>query len=290
MSISINHKALAYSPLDTDKKRNRANNFVNKNDREVSQMATRAVSIHNNESNRKFGKRLSLAFNSIPFVAVASGLAMKRGIKPSLKNGAEWGLAVAIPAIVSKANNTAIKSSDNIKSAEKKHANLSFGAEIGLSLAGFFGASALLDKASKNAKVNKIVDTVIDGTKDTLGKIKKEIKVPESLTQKVSKVAEKVKIPEFAKTAYNKVASSNVAKNVIASGKKIGKKAVKNAPMLVALGVIGAVFGAAVKQSSQISEVKSVIKKDQLDTARNLIGTYKQENEELKAQLAEKAE
>jgi hypothetical protein len=285
MSISIN-KMVGYGSFETDKQRNRAENFINKDDKEISRIAARSVSINNYKSNKNFAKNINTAFNSIPFVAVASGLIMKRGIKPSLKNGAEWGLAVAIPSVIGKLNRKAVETNDSLKSAERKHEGISFGAEIGLALAGFFGATTLLDKASKHPKVNKVVDTVIADAKSTFGKIKNEIKVPENITQALSNAKEKVKIPEFVKTGFNKVANSNAFNNILQTGKAVAKKAVNNAPMLVALGVIGAIVGTAIKQSSQISATKSAIKNSQLDVARELVDVYKQENEELKSQQA----
>lgn len=290
MSTTINHKAVSYMPLNTDQQKNRANAFINKSDKELNQIALRASSIQNHKSNKNLVKNIDRAFNALPLIAVASGLASGKSAKAALKNGAEWGLAVAIPAIVNKANKTAVNSSDNIKQAEKKHAGMSFGAEIALSLAGFFGATALLNKASKNAKVNKIADTVIQGTKDTLNKVKKEIKVPEKLTQAYGKIAEKVKVPEFAKNTLAKVKNSQITKNIAEKGAKIGKKAIANAPGIVAVGIVGAILGSAVKQASQTAEIKNSLKRDQLSTAKHLISAYQDENQALKDELAQRAE
>ena len=283
MSISIN-KVTSFGSLETDRQRNRAVNFINKDDKEVSRMATRCVNVSNRKSNQKFAKNINTAFNSIPFVAIASGLILKKGIKPSLKSGADWGLAVAIPTVIGKLHNKAVNSSESIKSAEKKHSGLSLGAEMGLALGSFIGAAALLDKAAKNPKVNKVVDTVIADAKSTFGKIKGEINLPKGLTKAISSVKDKVKVPEFAKTHLNKMANSNIVKTAFQTGKSVAKKAVAHAPVLVAFGIIGAVIGSAMKQGAQISRTKSAIKDRQLDVARELVDVYKQENEEIKNQ------
>lgn len=277
MTLTINHTDMASRHIESNQQRSRAVNFVNKSDSEVHHIAQRITNIKNHKKNERLAKNLNAAFNSLPVVALASGLAMKKGIKPSLKNSAEWGLAVAIPAVINKAHNSL--------SDKKKKSDLSFGVSVGLSLAGFFGATALLDKAAANPKVNKVVDTVIAGAKDTLKKVRSEIKVPEKFSTALSGLKSKIKIPEFAKNAYSNVMKTDFAKTAIEKGTKLTKGIVKNAPMIVALGIVGTIIGSAVKQSSQVAETKKLIKNDQLNTAKNLVNIYKQENEELKSQL-----
>ena len=270
MTLSINCQDGTCNQLTTNYRRNRAIRFVNKDDYEVSQLATRAVNMQNHKKNEKLAKNLNAAFNTLPLVAFASGLAMKRGVKPSLKNAAEWGLAVAIPGVINKVHNS-------LHSDKSKNSDLSFGVGLGLSLAGFFGASALLDRAALNPQVNKVVDAVIDGTKTTYKNVVKEIKIPDKVTKTITDLKSKIKIPESVKTACENFTKKDFMQKAITKGKELGKNAVKNAPMLLALGIIGVIFGSAIKQSVQIANTKKIIKEEQLETARMLVNSYQQE-------------
>ena len=156
-------------------------------------------------------------------------------------------------------------------------------------LVGFFGANALLNKASQSKTVNKVADVLINGVKDTYGKVAKEIKIPKNISKKAGELIGKVKVPEFAKDAFDTVKNSKVFKNVADMGLKVGKKVVKYAPDIALGSAIALTLAAAVKQGMEINSTKRHLKDNQLNTARNLVESYKAENEDLKSQLAEQA-
>lgn len=276
MTVSIN------SNVNIDRQRARAEAFVNKSDRDVSKIAARMNSIKHSADNKKFNNRIDNTIKALPLIAVASGLATGRGTKAALKSGAQWGLAIAMPSIVAGANKKLVASEDG------KKKGMSFGTQLVASLAGFFGANALLNKAAESKKVNKVADTIIKGVNDTYKKVVKEVKLPKSFSDGAKKLTEKVKLPDFAKNALDSLKKSDTLKEVADMGLKVGKKAIKYAPDIALGSAIALTLGAAVKQGMQISSTKKHLKEDQLNTAKGLIESYKEENKDLKAQLAEK--
>ena len=276
MTVSVN------SNMNIDRQRARAEAFVNKSDRDVSRIAVRMNSIKHSADNKKFNNRIDNTIKALPLIAVASGLATGRGTKAALKSGAQWGLAIAMPSIVAGANKKLIASEDG------KKKGMSFGTQLVASLAGFFGANALLNKAAESKKVNKVADTIIKGVKDTYKKVAKEVKLPKSFSDGAKKLTAKVKLPDFAKKAIDSAKKSDTLKEVADMGLKVGKKAVKYAPDIALGSAIALTLGAAVKQGMQISSTKKHLKEDQLNAAKGLIESYKEENKDLKAQLAEK--
>lgn len=276
MAVSINSNA------NIERQRARAEAFVNKSDRDVSKIAARMNSIKHSADNKKFNNRIDNTIKALPLIAVASGLATGRGAKAALKSGTQWGLAVAMPSIVGGANRKFMASEDG------KKKGMSFGSQLVVTLAGFFGANALLNKAAQNPKVNKVADTIIKGVKDTYKKVAKEIKLPKNISEGATKLAEKVKVPDFAKNAFKTLKNSETLKTVADMGLKAGKKAVKYAPDIALGGAIALTLGAAVKQGMQVSATKKHLKEDQLTTAKGLIESYKEENKDLKAQLTDK--
>lgn len=280
MSLYINQ--ITNSQLTTDRQRARAAEFVNRSDSEISRMASRNYSISNRENDKKFVKNLKTTIYALPFAAVASDLVLKKGLKPSIKNGAYWGMAVAAPAIVSGISKAITKPNDY----GRKEDRLSFGSHLALTLGTYFAGSVALDKLSRNKSVNKVVDAVIDGAKDTADKIKKEVKIPEAVSSKFAKIKD-IKIPKFAKPFTDKIAKSNLLKNVGEKTLSFGKKVLNHAPGIMAFGMLGAIIGHGIKQGSEISANKNAIKNAQLETARNLINSYQEENKVLKAQAEE---
>lgn len=278
MSLSINK--LSSTQLTTDRQRARATEFINRNDREVTEMASRAHDISHRSDNQRFSKNLKTALYSLPVVAVASGLALKKGIKPSLKNGADWGVALAAPAAVSAVS----KALSKPDSHGRKHDNLPFGAHLVFSLGTYFAGFTAIEAASKNKKVNEIADAVIKGAKDTYRDVKSKISIPEKMTNAFNSVKSKIKVPEFAKPFADKVMASETMELALKTSKDLGKKVLQHAPLLVAAGTVVAVVGSAVRQASEISGLRSNIKRAQLDTARNLVNSYQTENQNLKAE------
>ncbi len=276
MSLYINQ--VTNSQLTTDRQRARATEFVNRNDNDVTHMATRSYNIAHRDDNKKFVKNLKTTIYALPVAAVASDLVLKKGIKPSMKNGAYWGVAVAAPAIVSGVSKAFSKPNE----FGKKEENLSFGSHLALTLGTYFAGSFALDKLSQNKTVNKVVDTVIDGIKDTAGKIKNEVKIPETVSQKFTSIKSSIKMPEFVKPVTDKIANSQFLKNMGKDAVSLGKKVINHAPGIMAFGMLGAIIGHGIKQGSAISANKNAIKNAQLETARNLINSYQQENQALK--------
>lgn len=267
MSLSIN----SYNNLSTDRQKARATEFVNRNDREITKMATRAYNIAHRDEDKKFVKHLRTGVLALPAVALASGLMLKKGIKPSLKNSASWGIAIGAPALVTGLGKVMSKPDAN----GKKHNNMSFGTHFILSMAGYFAGGLALDKLSHSKRVNIIADDIIHDSKQYYTKIKN--------SEFITNLTSKVKTPEFIKSMTDKAKNSENFMKVADKSLNIGKKAVKHAPWLLALSMLGATLYTGVKQGNEIASTKSKIKNAQLDVARNVIEAYRQENEALKA-------
>lgn len=271
MSLAINNNS-NYINFNNEKQRNRAVNYVNKNDGEITNLAVRHTALKNHKKNEKLAKNINLAFNSLPFVALASGLATKKGLKSSLKDAVQWGLAVAIPSVINK---PAKKSS-----AKNKNSDMSFGLKFGLSFVSFIAASSLVNQAAKDPKVNKVFDNAISTAKTKLNDAAAYCSKP---IAKLSSLKSKFKIPETVKNVCADAMNTPIAKSILPKAKNISKSIVKNAPILIALGTFVTIIGTNVKQSFEISNTKKMIKNNQLDVARNLIDNYKQENADLKS-------
>lgn len=276
MGLIIN----SYSQLATDRQKERAREFVNRSDRDVTSMAVRSYNITHHNQNKKITDRVGLAIKSLPVVALASGLMLKKGIKPSLKQSALWGVAIAMPAIVTKTAKALSQPDEN----GKKRCNMSMGSHILCTLAGYIGASAILEKLSKSQKVNSIADTMIDGAKNTYNNLRSEINMPKGLSEKISNIKDSVKSNNYYKEASKFIKESNVCQAAYSTTKKVGKKVIEHAPGLVAIGALLGILAPAVKQGIEISSTKSKIKNAQLNTARDLIDAYAEENEALKSQ------
>lgn len=268
MTVSMNSKAPAFYPLSDSNNRERAEAFVNKTDRELSRTARHLYGVANKKNDEKLAKRTSFALKALPVIAVAAGLATKKGLKPSLLDGALWGTALAVPAVVDGANKVLTKN-DNIKKAEKRHPGMAFGLELGAVVAGFYGARNAIVKIAKNKSVNKVFNSFAEGVKNTYEVAKKEIKVPKRITE----LAEKVKVPETVRNMYHSIAESSIGKGAAS----LGKKAVKYAPEIVLLGTIAAIFTAGAKNAARVNNIKNQLKQEQMDTAKDLADYYKQQ-------------
>ena len=279
---------------NTDINRVRAEAFINKSDRDLNKISNRINNIKHYKEHKKASNVVSAATKSIPLIAAASAFAITKSPKAAVKQGAVWGALIAIPAIVSRANNNIKKASATPEN--KKGHGLSFGGELVATLAGFWGANAGINKLAKNEKVNQYADKAINKSKEIFEAVSGKIKMPEKLVQKAGEYAEKVKgiIPEKAKTAFantvETVKNSKAFNTFAEQSAKVGKKALKYAPEIALGSVIVGTLGYGIKEGLKVSETKKQLKNDQLNTAKVLISSYKAENEELKAQLAEKSE
>ena len=250
--------------------------FVNADDNTVYRLARRNYNIEHGAEDRKSAKKLNVLFKSIPALAVASGLLSGRGVKTSLKHGASWGLALAVPAVVYGADSIASSKSD-----KKNHAAMNFG----LSILGFFAANDLLNKAAKSEKVNKVFDNVIAKSAEKIQTVKKNIKVPENALNKFGALKEAVKgkVPEAAKNIVNSAKNSKILNNVASKALSIGKGIVRNAPdVALAVGIV-AICAKAVSVSNKISKNKAEIKEAQFNTAKELANRFGEENLALKS-------
>lgn len=261
--------------------------FVNADDQTVNRLARRNYNREHRVENERFYRRVNIATKSLPVVAIASGLLSKQGVKSSLKSGASWGLALAAPAIVFGLNKAYAE-----RHPENKNAGLSSGTAMVASIAGFIGANNLLNRVSKNTKVNEIVDKAIKNTKETFGMVKELVKMPKTISESVNKYANLIKesAPENVAKKLKDVRNSGFAQDSVRVTKNLVKGAVKHAPELIVVGSLGAVIGKAISLSHGLSAEKAKIKNAQLDTARDVIDGLGSENAELKAQLAENVE
>lgn len=260
----------------TDRQRARATEFINRSDRDVTAMAVRSYRIRHAESDKKLNKGLKTAMLSLPAVAFASGLILKKGIKPTLKHTAGWGIILAAPVAVS-AIGKALSKPDI---TGKKHNDMPFGLHFGLSLAGYFGGMTLLNKAAGNEKVNRIADTIIEGAKTTFNNVKKE--VPDKITNKITELKSNIKAPKFVNDLISNAKKSETVVNIAKTTKNIAKKSIANSANILMFSAIGVALASAVKEGIEISSAKSRIKNAQLETARNLVDSYAEENRVLK--------
>ena len=279
---------------NTDMQRAHAEAFVYKSDKNITKMAGRINNIQHHKDHKRAAQVASFATKTIPFIAAASTLAMGKGIKPAAKQGAIWTALIAIPAMVTRANNN-IKHASATPENKKGH-GLSFGGELVATLAGFWGATVGINKLAKNPRVNEIADNVIAKSREIFGSVSKKVKVPEGLAQKASELTNKAKgiIPEKVKTFVGETAesvkNSQAFKTIAAKSAKAGKSALKYAPEIALGSIIVGTLAYGIKEGVRVAETKKQLKQDQLKTARAVIDSYKAENAELKAQLAEKSE
>ena len=278
---------------NTDINRVRAEAFINKSDRDLNKISNRINNIKHYKEHKKASNVVSAATKSIPLIAAASAFAITKSPKAAVKQGAVWGALIAIPAMVSRANNNVKKATATPEN--KKGHGLSFGGELVATLAGFWGANAGINKLAKNEKVNQYADRAINKSKEIFESVSGKIKMPEKLVQKTGEFANKVKgiIPEKAKTVFantvETVKNSKAFNTFAEQSAKVGKKALKYAPEIALGSVIVGTLGYGIKEGLKVSETKKQLKNDQLNTAKVLISSYKAENEELKAELAEKS-
>lgn len=282
-----NNAGISYNQYGTDRQKTRMNKFINKDDADIAKMAVKNYNKKHLAEDKKFAKNVSTTINSVPLLAVASGLALKKGLKPSVMDGVSWGMALLAPAVVSTVNNKLVNKSQKIKKAEEKHPTTAYLTGLAASVGTFFGLDALAKRAmtspklGANPKVKSFAKNIESGVKDIYNNVAKNIKMPKA----VKNLADKVKVPEFAKKGIETVKNSNITKGLVNAGKNVGKFALRNAPMLAVLGVFTALVGKTVQQSKEFSKEKTQIKEAQLNSARVLVDAYARENESLKTAL-----
>lgn len=285
MTVSVvTTNGIQYEQHGTDKQKAKAEKFMNMSNAETTRMAVKNYNKRYNTDDKKFVKKIDVATKSLPIIAAASSLALKQGGKVAALNGLSWGMALAAPAIVYKANDIATKASPKLKKFEKEHSALSFMAGLTASVGAFFGMDALMTKAISSPKmlahpkVKNFAKNVQSGAEDILGNIQKSIKMP----KKLKKMTENIKIPERLAKGLENFKNAEITKSAWSSAKSIGKKVIKNAPTLTVLGIGAALVGKIFQESNKIAGIKSNIRNAQFETAKKLVNAYAAENESLK--------
>lgn len=285
MTVSVvNTNGIPYEQHGTDKQKAKAEKFINMTNAETTRMAVKNYNKRYREDDKKFAGKLKTAVKSVPLIAVASSLALKQGGKAALRNGASWGLALAIPVLIGKANDAAIKASPKLNEFEQKHGALTIVTGLAASIGAFFGAEALMDKAISSPKmlahpkVKQFTNNLKEGADNFIGSIKKHVKVP----KKLKNLGEKFKMPEKLSAGFEKLKNAKTTKSILSSAKNIGKKVIEKAPALTMFAILGSVLYKVGQESTRIAGIKSNIRNAQMEKAKDLINAYSAENESLK--------
>ena len=283
-----------YNRFETDKQRASAKRFINADDAKLNKMAHNTYNFNERANDKKFSRNVSIAVNSLPLIAVASGLASKKGAAAVIKDGAYWGIALLAPKAINAVNNKLVNVSSKVKNAERKNAGTSYMAQVAASIGAYFGATALFNKVIEKPKVKEFGKNMIgkvsefaSNAKQTIKNMKSPINLSPEAGAKLAELKAKVKVPEFAKPAIENLKNSETLKTALTTSKNIAKKAIKNAPILTVLGIGAALVAKSVSSANKFGEIKSNIKNAQLETAKGLVNAYSQENEELKAEKEE---
>lgn len=276
--------------------REKAVKFVNADDKTINRMARLGYNKVYGKENKKFDKRVNTTLNALPAVAVASGLAIGKGMKGSLLSGLSWGLALAAPAMIGAINKAAVNSNPKLAKAEKKHPVATLFTNVAASVGAFFGMTALANKVITNKKVGEMATKIGEKVSPTVNKaietisskgseIIKKTKVDETIkniTEKVSK-----KVPESFTKGVKELKSRNIYKQTTAAIKKGGKYIVKNAPSILVFGTLGALVAKGISDANKMNEIKNGIKEAQFQTAKTLVNGLDAENKALKAEKAD---
>ncbi len=276
-----------------DVSREKAVKFVNADDKTINRMARMGYNKVYGERNKKFDKRVNTTLNALPAVAVASGLAIGKGMKGSLLSGLSWGLALAAATIVGAINNKAAEASPKLAKAERKHPVATLLTNVAASVGAFFGMTALASKVINNKKVGELagkaaekVSPTINKTIETIGNKGREIIKKTKVDETIKNITEKVskKVPESVTKGVKELKSHNIYKQTIAAIKKGGKYIVKNAPSILVFGTLGAVVAKGISDANKKNEIKNGIKETQFQTAKTLVNGLDAENKALKAE------
>lgn len=276
----------------------KAERFVNASDKTINRLVRKGFNQAYGEENKKFDKHVNATLKTLPLVAVASGLATKKGIKGSLVSGLSWGLALVAPTLVAGANKAIVNNSPKMAKEEAKHPVAAAMTNIAASIGAYVGLSALADKALSSPKVintgKKVLNPVLDAGKKVAEKVASKVSTPEFVKTGMSKlgtVAGKVAkaIPTSVKT-FTKTAIESPA----AKFKTAGKHLAKNAPTVLVFATLGAILGKVAADNKKAANMKADIKQAQFDTAKALVNSYsaknkalRKENEELLARAEE---
>lgn len=274
----------------------KAERFVNASDKSINRLVRKGFNQTYGEENKKFDKHVNATLKALPLVAVASGLATKKGVKGSLMSGLGWGIALATPSLVMGANKAITDHSPKIAKAERKHPIATSMANIAAVVGSYVGLTALADKAIANPKVinagKKVINPVLNAGKKVAERVATKVSTPEFVKTGMSKlgtVAGKVAnaIPASVKTLAKTAIESPMAKTIANASKTAGKHLVKNAPTVLVFATLGAIIGKAAADNKKAANMKADIKQAQFDTAKALVNTYSAENKALRKENEE---
>lgn len=274
-----------------DVQRAKAEKFVNASDRTINRLASRNYNKLYKEEDKNFNKRVVTTLNTLPAVAVVSGLAAGKGKKGALLSGLGWSFALIAPALVGAANKSLVKNNPKLEKAERKHPLTALAGSVAASVAGYMGLASIADKVLANPKVATVGKNIAGKANNVLNAAKtaafgfiKKTKIREAV------VATAMSIPKPIVDGAAKIAKNPVVKNVGSFVKNAGKSVASNAPMILTLATLGAVVGKAFSDASKFTAIKKDIKDAQFNTAKNLVNAYSAENKELKAENAKLAQ
>ena len=208
-----------YNRFETDKQRASAKRFINADDAKLNKMAHNTYNFNERANDKKFSRNVSIAVNSLPLIAVASGLASKKGAAAAIKDGAYWGIALLAPKAINAVNNKLVNVSSKVKNAERKNAGTSYMAQVAAS---YFGATALFNKVIEKPKVKEFGKNMIgkvsefaSNAKQTIKNMKSPINLSPEAGAKLAELKAKVKVPEFAKPAIENLKNSETLKTAL---------------------------------------------------------------------------
>lgn len=279
--------------------REKAVKFVNADDKTINRMARMGYNKVYGPSNKKFDKRVNTTLNTLPAVAIASGLAMGKGMKGSLLSGLSWGLALAAPTVVGAINKKATEANPKLARAERKHPVATLFANVAASVGTFFGMTALANKVVNNKKVGEMavkvgekvspsINKVVENITNKGSEIIKKTKVDEAIKNMTEKVGKKV--PESLTNKIKDIKAGNAYKQTTAAIKKGGKYIVKNAPSILVFATLGALVAKGISDNKKMNDIKEGLKEAQFQTAKALTNDLNAENKALKAEKAESEE
>lgn len=265
----------------TDRQIAQAQRFVNADERALNRLAIKNYNKENKKADKSFGKKVGLAIYSTPLVALASGLALKKGVMQSARMSALWAMPLVAGATVFGLDNKLNKVSPKYKKAENKYPGLFTMGTLGAAIAGMIGGEKLVNKGFDALMENKGAQNCVKRIEALPGLIKSTVKMPEKL-QNLDLMS---KIPGKDKIAA--VFTSDSAKAIKTTLGSVGKSALSHAPELVAGITLAAIVGKVFSTSAKLHNEKVKLHNAQFETAKELTNYYSAENKSLKKENAE---
>lgn len=292
-TVSRIQGTVPYTQYGNDSQKALATSFVKMNDKQISKKAY--IVSGQKEKDNKFNKKLGKTFVSLPLIGGAAAATINKGGMSSkliagTKGFAKTSVGIGIPLATIAANAIVASKNDKVMEAEKKHPWLTMGGLVVTSSILYDGVEILAKNIAPRAK--EIASTI--SKKTHLDKLAQNIdKTPKIIGDFVNKNVNKLGVnktikkisslvPSSVKEANKKVINSDIAKNITAGAKTLGKIALKN-PVTTVLGLmIVASVGHSINKHKNVEAQKSILKDAQHQTAKELITAYAMENDSLK--------